>query len=73
MHIPNPTSPSHINAQVKLSVGDSTGVQAELVFDGTASTTTSWFSKERLLSSPWTDLKGSATDYFAIDGDVVQV
>ncbi|XP_071785635.1 uncharacterized protein [Asterias amurensis] len=54
--------------QVKLSLYNDTGV-VELVFSGTDSNITSWFAKERLVSSPWSDLTPTATtNYFSIDG-----
>ena len=39
-----------------------------LVFDGHLSNRNSWFSKERLAFSPYTDLKTSSTNYFEIHG-----
>ncbi|XP_078662610.1 uncharacterized protein LOC144906321 [Branchiostoma floridae x Branchiostoma belcheri] len=40
-----------------------------LIFDGRNSDKLSWFSQERLISSPWTDLKTETTNYFSIPGD----
>ena len=39
-----------------------------MVFDGHLSNRNSWFSKERLAFSPYTDLKTSSTNYFGIHG-----
>ncbi|XP_033626622.1 uncharacterized protein LOC117289574 [Asterias rubens] len=56
--------------RVKLSLYDHTGVKVELVFNGTADVT-SWFAKERLVSSPWSDLTPTAkTIYFSVFGEV---
>ncbi|XP_019633931.1 PREDICTED: uncharacterized protein LOC109477277 [Branchiostoma belcheri] len=41
----------------------------DIIFNGTGSDKNSWFSKDRLVSSPWTDLKTATTDFFSIDGD----
>ncbi|XP_038069247.1 uncharacterized protein LOC119738421 [Patiria miniata] len=63
--------------RVKLSLYDSSGVRAELIFNGTGSDIKSWFTQTRLISSPWDDLKsaqftGSVGNgrLFSIDGDV---
>ncbi|XP_035696729.1 uncharacterized protein LOC118430125 [Branchiostoma floridae] len=42
----------------------------ELIFDGKGSDKMNWFSKERLISSPWTDLKTETTNIFSIPGEV---
>ncbi|XP_071785937.1 uncharacterized protein [Asterias amurensis] len=55
--------------QVKLSLYDQTGVKVELVFNGVDSDISSWFAKERLVSSPWSDLTTTTnTNYFSIFG-----
>ncbi|XP_022101932.1 uncharacterized protein LOC110985301 [Acanthaster planci] len=54
--------------RVKLSLYDSSGCRAELVFNGIGSDILNWFSKERLITSPWTDLKSTKTNYFSIRG-----
>eukprot|EP00058_Branchiostoma_floridae_P004373 XP_002589861.1 hypothetical protein BRAFLDRAFT_100697 [Branchiostoma floridae] len=41
----------------------------ELIFDGRDTTKVSWFSHERLISSPWTDLKTETNNIFSIIGD----
>ncbi|CAH1266452.1 Hypp3377 [Branchiostoma lanceolatum] len=41
----------------------------DLVFNGTGSNKNNWFSKIRLISSPWTDLKTEQTNFFSIEGD----
>ncbi|XP_035677290.1 uncharacterized protein LOC118416308 [Branchiostoma floridae] len=40
----------------------------DLIFNGTGSNKDNWFSKSRLISSPWTDLKTEQTNYFSIAG-----
>ncbi|XP_071785301.1 uncharacterized protein [Asterias amurensis] len=58
--------------QVKLSLYNQDGIQVELVFNGTDSDILSWFTQERLLSSPWSDLTPTVTaNYFSIDGHVI--
>ncbi|XP_038071289.1 uncharacterized protein LOC119740154 isoform X1 [Patiria miniata] len=55
--------------RVKLSLCDANnGSGAELIFDGTGSDVSSWFSKDRLISNPWQDLISTATNYFSIYG-----
>ncbi|XP_019620618.1 PREDICTED: uncharacterized protein LOC109467125 isoform X2 [Branchiostoma belcheri] len=40
----------------------------DIIFNGAGSTKHSWFSKSRVISSPWTDLKSAPTNYFSISG-----
>ncbi|XP_035677291.1 uncharacterized protein LOC118416310 [Branchiostoma floridae] len=40
----------------------------DLVFNGVGSNKDNWFSKDRLISSPWTDLKTEPTNIFSIAG-----
>ncbi|XP_078595012.1 uncharacterized protein LOC144872575 [Branchiostoma floridae x Branchiostoma japonicum] len=40
----------------------------DLIFNGSGSNRYNWFSKDRLISSPWTDLKTEPTNYFSIVG-----
>ncbi|XP_038066531.1 uncharacterized protein LOC119736586 [Patiria miniata] len=63
--------------RVKLSLSNSAGVRAELIFNGTGSDIKSWFTQTRLISSPWDDLKSAELTghegsgrIFSIDGDV---
>ncbi|XP_038066528.1 uncharacterized protein LOC119736583 [Patiria miniata] len=61
--------------RVKLSLYNSSGVRAELIFNGTGSDIKSWFTQTRLISSPWDDLKsaqltGGSGQFFSVDGDV---
>ncbi|CAH1266454.1 Hypp3378 [Branchiostoma lanceolatum] len=44
----------------------------DLVFNGMGSNKDNWFSKSRLISSPWTDLKTAPTNYFSIPGHSVR-
>ncbi|XP_071949332.1 uncharacterized protein [Antedon mediterranea] len=39
-----------------------------ITFDGVGSTTTSWFSKDRVQSSPWDDMQSASSNVFSIDG-----
>ncbi|XP_022093381.1 uncharacterized protein LOC110980745 [Acanthaster planci] len=56
---------------VKLSLCDFIGCRAELIFDGTGSDILNWFTKDRLISSPWKDLNSSSEiNFFGIEGDV---
>lgn len=65
-----------LSAKVKLSLYNSSGVVAELIFDGNGSDVKSWFTQARLSSSPWVDLKsaqltgGGNGQFFSIDGDL---
>ena len=43
-----------------------------MVFDGHLSNKNSWFSKQRLVFSPYIDLKRSPTNYFGIQGDITR-
>ncbi|XP_078583890.1 uncharacterized protein LOC144866404 [Branchiostoma floridae x Branchiostoma japonicum] len=43
----------------------------ELIFNGKGSDKMNWFSQDRLISSPWTDLKTETTNLFSIPGEVV--
>ncbi|KAL4234481.1 hypothetical protein ACF0H5_006126 [Mactra antiquata] len=43
-------------SQVKIQVKINNTVHAWVIFDGVGSTNTNWLSKERLISSSWTDL-----------------
>ncbi|XP_022082431.1 uncharacterized protein LOC110974837 [Acanthaster planci] len=59
--------------QVKLSLHNSTGETAELIFNGTGSDIRNWFRQDRLTSSPWDDLSssslfGGSVNYFSIEG-----
>ena len=40
-----------------------------LVFNGNGSNKTSWFTKERLKSSPYTDIINKTQNFFSIRGD----
>eukprot|EP00118_Oscarella_pearsei_P006111 m.27853 g.27853 ORF g.27853 m.27853 type:complete len:128 (+) comp30405_c0_seq2:525-908(+) len=42
--------------------------QLRLVFDGHLSTHINWFTKSRLVFSPYTDIKSSRQNYFSIEG-----
>ncbi|XP_071950323.1 uncharacterized protein [Antedon mediterranea] len=39
-----------------------------ITFDGVGSTTNSWFSKDKVQSSPWEDMQTASTNYFSIVG-----
>ncbi|CAH1244449.1 PKD1 [Branchiostoma lanceolatum] len=48
---------------------ESTSAHVKLVFNGQNTDKYSWFSKSRLMSSPWTDLDTEPIDKFSIFGD----
>ncbi|XP_072017679.1 uncharacterized protein [Amphiura filiformis] len=49
---------------------DYTGVELmTLLFNGTGSNSLDWFSKERLLSSPYDDIDSEPQNYFSVEGD----
>ncbi|CAC5391164.1 unnamed protein product [Mytilus coruscus] len=58
--------------QVKVLIYKTDIVKAFLIFDGMSSTSTSWFSLDKLLSSSYSDLKGADTNkigfYFNLRG-----
>ena len=41
---------------------------AFILFNGRDSTMDSWFSKDRVLDSTWTDIKTETSNYFSIEG-----
>ena len=41
-----------------------------LVFNATGSDNENWFSKNRLIQSPWTDLESEQQNYFSLIGDL---
>ena len=48
---------------------DESGIElATFLFNGTGSNNLDWFSKERLLSSPYTDIKYESQNYFSVEG-----
>ncbi|KAI8490241.1 hypothetical protein Bbelb_319790 [Branchiostoma belcheri] len=55
---------------VKVSLYKQGTEMLNLIFDGRNSDKLNWFSKRRLISSPWTDLKTETTNYFSIPGEV---
>ncbi|XP_022093382.1 uncharacterized protein LOC110980747 [Acanthaster planci] len=57
--------------RVKLSLCDFNGSRVELIFNGTGSDILNWFTKDRLLSSPWEDLRSTLVNFFSIEGDTV--
>ncbi|XP_072017483.1 uncharacterized protein, partial [Amphiura filiformis] len=49
---------------------DYTGVELmTLQFNGTDSNSSNWFSKDRLLSSPYDDIDSEPQNYFSVEGD----
>ncbi|XP_056006780.1 uncharacterized protein LOC130050577 [Ostrea edulis] len=55
--------------QVQLHLYKSGTKVAEVVFNGTGSTNTNWFSGNRVVSSTWTDVTPTQTyNYFSIEG-----
>ncbi|KAL8581358.1 hypothetical protein ACOMHN_034436 [Nucella lapillus] len=60
--------PSQYINQVRLSLIEGGRERAHVLFNGTGSTVTSWFSRSRVLSSSWTDLTTQPQNYFTIEG-----
>ncbi|XP_038063065.1 uncharacterized protein LOC119733765 [Patiria miniata] len=54
--------------RVKLSVRDFEGRRADLIFNGTGTDIHNWFTQERLISSPWEDVKSTTPNYFSTEG-----
>ncbi|XP_071958874.1 uncharacterized protein [Antedon mediterranea] len=56
--------------KVKVALYDDKG-QTALTFNGVGSDYKSFFQKQNLVSSPWTDLQHSETNYFSVEGHYV--
>ena len=41
----------------------------ELMFDASGSDNLNWFSVDKLISSPWTDVKTETRNFFSLQGD----
>ena len=61
-------SSSSLIAQVVVVLYKGGAEVVRMVFDGHLSRKNSWFTKQRLAFSPYTDLKTSSTNYFGIQG-----
>ncbi|XP_066289731.1 uncharacterized protein [Branchiostoma lanceolatum] len=48
---------------------ESSGGDIELIFNGKNTDKFNWFSKSRLLSSPWNDINSEPQNFFSIEGD----
>ncbi|XP_019626646.1 PREDICTED: putative vacuolar protein sorting-associated protein TDA6 [Branchiostoma belcheri] len=55
------------SSQVKVVLESSEG-NVELIFDGRNTDKFNWFSKSRLLSSPWKDISTEPQNFFSIEG-----
>ncbi|XP_046561067.1 uncharacterized protein LOC124270092 [Haliotis rubra] len=53
---------------VKVLLMKNSRVRSEIIFDGTGTTKTSWFTETRVINSTWTDLTTSTFNYFSIEG-----
>ncbi len=55
--------------QVMIVLFDEAGMElATFLFNGTGSNNSDWFSKERLLSSPYDDIESLTPNYFSMEG-----
>ncbi|XP_066277370.1 uncharacterized protein [Branchiostoma lanceolatum] len=54
--------------RVKVSLFQGAEVR-ELIFNGANSDKFSWFSKDRLMTSPWADLPTEPNNFFSVDGE----
>ncbi|XP_019635250.1 PREDICTED: uncharacterized protein LOC109478233 [Branchiostoma belcheri] len=54
--------------QVKVVLESSSG-NLELIFDGQNTDKFNWFTKSRLVSSPWNDIDTEPQNFFSIEGD----
>ncbi|XP_078667427.1 uncharacterized protein LOC144909227 [Branchiostoma floridae x Branchiostoma belcheri] len=54
--------------RVKVVLESNSTGNVELIFDGTNTDKFTWFSKSRLLSSPWNDINTEPQNYFSIVG-----
>ncbi|KAL3872537.1 hypothetical protein ACJMK2_035760 [Sinanodonta woodiana] len=55
--------------QVKFAVYTNKTLGAQIVFNGTGSDMVSWFSKDRVMETSWTDLVSSYQHFFSLEGD----
>ncbi|KAK7477234.1 hypothetical protein BaRGS_00031545, partial [Batillaria attramentaria] len=55
---------------VRLSVYEHGREMAYVEFNGRGSNYMNWFSRDRIISSSWTDLRTQPQNYFSIEGDV---
>ncbi|XP_025082923.1 uncharacterized protein LOC112557341 isoform X2 [Pomacea canaliculata] len=55
--------------KVRLSLYEGGREKAYAVFNGAGSSSTSWFSADRLETSSWTDLRTAPKNFFSISGD----
>ncbi len=61
--------PIMIMMQVMVVLFDETGMElATFLFNGTGSNNLDWFSKDRLLSSPYDDIDSEPQNYFSVEG-----
>ncbi|XP_031557693.1 uncharacterized protein LOC116294272, partial [Actinia tenebrosa] len=56
--------------QVRLSLYKNKTEVVRLVFNAKGSTKTNWFSRDRLLTSPWTDIHSQPVNHFSITGEI---
>ena len=57
--------------KARLALYDNQTLVLSLVFNATNSNNTSWFSKSRLIQSPWTeDLQNQKQNFFSLVGDL---
>ncbi len=55
--------------QVMIVLFNETGMElATFLFNGTGSNNLDWFSKDRLLSSPYDDIESEPQDFFSVKG-----
>ncbi|XP_041365179.1 uncharacterized protein LOC121380431 [Gigantopelta aegis] len=55
--------------QVKVVLYKNGVAVANLTFSGTGTSSTSWFSQTKLISSSWNDMSTSTFNYFSMEGD----
>ncbi|XP_035700082.1 uncharacterized protein LOC118432567 [Branchiostoma floridae] len=55
--------------KVKVSLVTQHQHTRDIIFNAHGSNRDNWFSKDRLISSPWTDLKTAPANFFSIQGD----
>jgi len=65
--------PSSLIDTVRVSVRENGTEQAFITFNGRGKTFDSWFAKDNVVSSSWTDLQTQTANYFSIAGHLTTV
>ena len=58
----------HLFSQARVALYKDGSELFSIMFDASSSNNQNWFTKDRVISSPWTDLKSNLPQYFSITG-----